>query len=360
MPDALRIGIVSWDFDPPQGGLGRAMRGLRDELEAMGHAVETLTPANGGWLLGCTRFAGGQMLFSLLLPLVLRRWIVRVRLAILIAPCGPCGVFLPPVPGCKRILIAYHTYAQQARAVPGQRWKKLFVPWERRMLRGADAIFCYAESAWKALQNEYGIAESAIRFLPQLWDWRSWAFAAEPEREPGLCVCVGRLNARKNAEVLLRAWPAVAERMPDARLVLVGEGPHARRIDARIRSMPSVSRIASMPQEDLRRLVGRAALILCPSRLEGFGLAAAEAMASGACVIASGVDGLHDLIRHEDTGLLVPSEDASAWAAAILGMFDDDALRSSLGIVAQQRLLDAFDPSDARQRLTEALEALAA
>jgi glycosyltransferase involved in cell wall biosynthesis len=85
----------------------------------------------------------------------------------------------------------------------------------------------------------------------------------------------------------------------------------------------------------------RAAVVACPSRREGYGVVAREAMAYGRPVVASAVGGLVDAVEDEISGLLVPPGDAGALRAAIERLLGDPELRRRLGAAARE---------DARER----------
>ena len=80
-----------------------------------------------------------------------------------------------------------------------------------------------------------------------------------------------------------------------------------------------------VPHDELQALYGRAAVVVCPSRSEGFGLVCAEAMAHGRAVVATRVGGLVDLVRDGETGLLVEPGDRAAMRAAIDRLLSDRA-----------------------------------
>ena len=146
------------------------------------------------------------------------------------------------------------------------------------------------------------------------------------------------------------------------RLVIVGDGPYRKevrsliaRLPVRQAGCPSVQWIPSLPQEELVRLVQRAEVAVCPSYLEGFGLACAEAMAAGTAVIASDCDGLRSLVRHRETGFLVPPGDPVALADAVATLLSDAALRKRLAEKACVSILRSFDRSDSVQQLLYAV-----
>lgn len=353
---ALRIGLVTWDFDPPKGGLGRAMQLLRRGLEECGFSVRMLTPQTSR-LLRITQRLGGHMLFSLLLPFVLEKWMRGHGIACLLFPCGPGGTFLVRVPrGAHLTVVVYHTYAQQCRAVPGQWWKRIFIPLERHTLHVAEKILCYSEDTARSLARDYQIEENRIVLLPQLLE--EAASVPVAEKDGALCVCIARLERRKGIDVLLRAWPRVEERVSEAQLVLIGDGILRRKIDRMIhRTRKSARRIPRLSDGDLHSLLERADVAVCPSFLEGFGLAAVEAMRSGAAVVAAKSDGLRSLVRDGETGMLVPPDDPTALADAIVHLLKNRELRDRMSASAKHDILTRFERGRAVVSLREALQA---
>ena len=134
-----------------------------------------------------------------------------------------------------------------------------------------------------------------------------------PWQGGGGLLAVGRRVPQKGHDVLLRALP------PGVRLRVVGEGPHA----------PETAGVSWLgTRHDLPQLYAAADAVVMPSRWEGFGLVALEAMAAGAPLIASDVPGLRDVVG--DAGILVPPGDVPELAAAIQRVLGDTALRADL------------------------------
>lgn len=350
-----RIGLVTWDYARSKGGMGVSLQWIVGELRAMGHGpwVCSPSPDQGSPFLSPTRTFGGQILFSLLLPFALGRWVRRHGIDRLMLPVGPGGVFLIRKPHIPVTSIVYHTYLQQSRAVPGQRWKRIFLPFERRTLRTATRVLCFCADTQRVLTKEYGLTNATV--LPHAVDIR----AAAPDKDDAHIVCVARLEARKGVDVLLAAWPRIRQRVPHARLTIVGKGSGARKTDRMIARLPGVSRVHGLSRPALDALIAHAAVALCPAYLEGFGLAAAEAMAAGTVVVASDVDGLHSLIAHNRTGLLVPPGDSAALAHAVVHVLTDDALRTRLGRAAREEIRMLHDPAACARAIVDAVTALA-
>lgn len=349
------IGIVSADYHPPKGGLGRALQEMADTLRARGRTVRILSQPASAW----GRHAG-HLGFSALLPFRLRRWTREEGIGLLLYPVGPGGIFLPHVPSsCLTVAIVYHTYAQQARLVPGQSWKCLFLPWERASLRRARRVLCYAEDTRQALTDIYHLDVRTVHLLPQIFSLAFWSEKSAEPRRPLHCVCVARLEARKGVETVVRAWSLVRSMLPSATLTIVGSGIQASRIDSYIAGDPSIRRISGLESAELRTELRTASLALCPAYLEGFGLAAAEAMATGTPVIASDAEGLRSLLAHDRTGWLVPARDAEAWAAAIVRLLSDSALRERLAAAAAADIASRLERGAAEEALLAALGRMA-
>jgi glycosyltransferase involved in cell wall biosynthesis len=141
------------------------------------------------------------------------------------------------------------------------------------------------------------------------------------EDDPPHVLYAGRLSPEKGVLELL----AAANGLP---LVIVGDGPLRARVP---------QALGFVPHDELERCYTRAAVVACPSRREGFGVVAAEAMAHGRPVVASAVGGLLDLITHEETGLLVPPRDVGALRGALQRLLDDAELRRRLGDAGRAR-----------------------
>jgi glycosyltransferase involved in cell wall biosynthesis len=146
---------------------------------------------------------------------------------------------------------------------------------------------------------------------------------------------------RKGLDVLLDAWELVCAKRPDALLILVGTGRNTAELRERVTSNPRIKWIDRyvLDREELWRYLAAADVYTLPSRHEGFAVAPLEAMASGLPIVAADAPGIADLLSggQEAGGLIVPREDPSALAAALLRLLDDDALARELGARGRRR-----------------------
>ncbi|MFO7572218.1 MAG: glycosyltransferase family 4 protein [Gaiellaceae bacterium] len=144
--------------------------------------------------------------------------------------------------------------------------------------------------------------------------------------EPPHVLFVGRLSEEKGILELLEATEGIPR-------VIVGDGPLRDRVpDA----------VGFVPPRELAPYYERAAVVACPSRREGYGVVAREAMAHGRPVVASAVGGLLDAVEDGVTGILVPPGDAEALRATIERLLADAELRARLGEAARSRARERF------------------
>jgi phosphatidylinositol alpha-mannosyltransferase len=158
---------------------------------------------------------------------------------------------------------------------------------------------------------------------------------------------VGRLEKRKGLRFLLRAWPAVRERNPEARLVVVGRGRPLegyRRFAARQGWSPrDVVFAGYVPSEDMPRYYQAADIFCAPNTgQESFGIVLLEAMAAGAPIVASDIPGYRDVVAHGQQGFLVKPQDPASIADTIGRLLADPDLRERMRLAGpvKARLYD--------------------
>ena len=108
-----------------------------------------------------------------------------------------------------------------------------------------------------------------------------------------------------------------------------------------------------MPPAEVGPYYERAAVVVVPSRREGYGVVAREAMAYGRPVVATAVGGLVDAVEDGVTGLLVAAGDVKAIRHAVSRLLDDPALRRRLGEAARDQARERFSASAARDAVAE-------
>lgn len=158
----------------------------------------------------------------------------------------------------------------------------------------------------------------------------------------------GRTAPVKGHDVLVKAASQLVEGGLSIEVSLVGGGkgvPRLRKEVAKQGLQDVVSIHDAVPHPALMDWMNRADLIVIPSRREGFGLVAAEAMALGRPVVATDVGGLSEVLDDKRTGLLVPPEEPDALAQAIRVLIGDSALREEMARAGQRSAKKLYSPS---------------
>jgi glycosyltransferase involved in cell wall biosynthesis len=148
-----------------------------------------------------------------------------------------------------------------------------------------------------------------------------------------LIVHVSRLAAEKNYPLLFESFAAIRTQRPDAKLVVVGDGPLRKKL---ARQNPHVHFTGFLSRDALAVHYASADLFLYPSLTETFGNVTTESMASGLPVVAFDYAAAARFIRHGENGWLVPFGDHAAFVKAAIEVASDSALRYRLGPAARK------------------------
>jgi len=148
--------------------------------------------------------------------------------------------------------------------------------------------------------------------------------------------CVARLVPVKGVDCLLDAWPAVRAAVPGAMVVFVGDGPLRSSLEAAAAARGIRDAVVFLGvRDDVAELLPMFDLVVLPSRNEGMGRAAVEALAAGRPVVGSRISGLQDVVRDGETGLLVPPGDVPALGRAIVRCLTERPLRERMSAHAK-------------------------
>lgn len=234
----------------------------------------------------------------------------------------------------------------------------------RRRLFERGALFLAVSEAVRERAIEQGYPAGRTVTLHNGVDLEHFAPAAEAP-EPGLILHVGRLVEKKGTGALLDALGAV----PAARLVVVGDGPHRRRLEGRALRLGLRERVTftgELPQEEVRRWMRRAWLLAAPSvtardgDAEGLPTVICEAAAAGLPVVASTHPGIGEAVVDGETGLLAREGDVPALASAIARLLGKPALRERMATAARRLAEERFSRSRQIARLEAHYDALLA
>jgi glycosyltransferase involved in cell wall biosynthesis len=204
-------------------------------------------------------------------------------------------------------------------------------PLARLLVRRARVVVCASTSL---ADDARALGARDVRVIPA--GVRLPDVVAEPD-EPPHVLYVGRLSEEKGVREL-------AEAARDIPLVVVGDGP--------LRGLFPHA-VGFVPPAELGPYYERAAVVVVPSRREGYGAVAREAMAHGRPVVATAVGGLVDAVEDGVTGVLVPSCEPDALREALVRLLGEPTSRRRLGDAARRHARGRFSVIVARERTVD-------
>jgi phosphatidylinositol alpha-mannosyltransferase len=349
----MKIGIVSPYAYPRPGGANSYIREQYEQLRALGHDVRILTapwgddpPAQDVIQIGqaiAVPYNGsiGRITLSLRLEYLVERTLKREQFDV-IHHHEPLVPFLSlqilDSARCPNVA-TFHAFGGFSLSY----W--LGRPIGEHYLRKLSARIAVSTAA-KHFVSSYFPGE--YRIIPNGVDVDFYAHARPfPEYRDGKIniLFVGRLEPRKGAVYLLRAYAKLKQRYPDTRLMLVAAGRQegALRRFVRENGLRDVLFAGRVSDIDKARFYRTADIFCAPSTgQESFGIVLLEAMAAGRAVVASDIHGYKKVVQRNVTGLLVEPKDPDALCSALAQLIDDPALRDRFGATGARRATD-FD-----------------
>lgn len=346
----MKVAMVSpYDFAWP-GGVNAHVSQLSRELRRRGHDVTVIAPQTTA--VDEDQFGGrGEFIpMGRSVPLsaggstarvTLSWWLWRrVRLLMAREKFDVVHVHEPLAPILPLMVLqhsravnvgTFHAFSDQQRLY---RWSRFALRGWHSRLHGRIAV---SEAARTFVAPHF--PQRAYRVIPNGIDYRRFADAEPwPALRDGTknVLFVGRKDERKGLRYLLEAFASLCEGRDDVRLVVVGPGQPDRVCTdwvnvIRSRGEDAVKLVGPVSNEDLPRYYASADVFCSPATGgESFGIVLLEAMAAGAPVVASDIDGYRDVVTHERDGLLALPRNPSAIANAISRVIDNPDLAREL------------------------------
>lgn len=231
-------------------------------------------------------------------------------------------------PKAKRIVTVHDMIPE---LMPQTRRRLDFLTLKKRYVTRADHVICVSEATKADLIKIYGQIDAPISVVHHGVDP---AFTPGAARHPGLpakyILDVGNRSQYKDAVVLMRAFAQVAKDEPDLALLFVGGGPFTADEQRTLQQLGIENRAVqvNLPDSAMPAAYGNAQAMVFPSRFEGFGLPALEAMACGTPTILANATSLPEV--GGDAAAYFPPGDDSALAAEITRVLHDEQWREQL------------------------------
>jgi glycosyltransferase involved in cell wall biosynthesis len=172
-----------------------------------------------------------------------------------------------------------------------------------------------------------------------------------------LATMIAALRAPKGHRTAIAAWSDVVAAAPDARLLVVGDGPERARLQQQVAHQGLGEHVLLLGgRADVARLLRASTLAVLPSLTEALPTSLIEAAACGLPVVATDVGGVGEVVQHGRTGILVPPGDTGAFARAVVNVLGDPDRRARMGAVARDVAEDRFDLHQWASRLRDLYE----
>ena len=225
------------------------------------------------------------------------------------------------------------------------------------LLRLANAVTATTPTL-ADLTAAYGsIRRDTIRVIPFGVDVERFeATPPPPSSAPPTVGFLKHLRPIYGPDVLIQAMRLVLHRMPEARLVMIGDGPMRPSLEAMAKQLniaPSVKWLGAISHEQVPAALAEIDVLAMPSRQEAFGVAALEAQAAGRPVVASNLVGIRHAVVPDQTALLTPSDDPQALADALLRLLESPELRRAMGQAGREFVSRNFQWSTCVQQMMD-------
>jgi glycosyltransferase involved in cell wall biosynthesis len=236
---------------------------------------------------------------------------------------------LPRRPWERRLLT--HVYGEGIRKARYGQVREAVDRWAGARF---DRVVGISRSVQQYLISSHGYPPSKVDCIPLGWEGTPLPPSREPR--PPTVVCVAKFRPEKGHDVLLDAFAIVRREVPDARLVLVGQGELQERLRARIHALDLAGSVEiTGPVDDVWPYLADADVFALASSSEAYGIAIAEAMAAGLPVVASDVGGIPELVVPGVSGELFAPGDAPALAAHLTRLLTSPDLRRRMSTAAR-------------------------
>ncbi|RJQ69608.1 glycosyltransferase family 1 protein [Pseudonocardiaceae bacterium YIM PH 21723] len=362
--------LITNDFPPRVGGIQTYLHSLATRLPAEDLVV--YAPAFSGHQefdaaqpFEVVRHAGGLMLP---VPDVLRRareiLIAKECTGVWFGASAPLALITPWLrqAGARRVLACTHGHEVGWSMFPGSRQVL------RKIGDTVDVLTFVSRYTRSRFASAFG-PQAALEYLPSGVDTEFF----RPDREAGarirerhgltdrpVIVCVSRLVARKGQDMLVKALPEIHKSVPDAALLIVGEGPYLdslRRLAHEAGVIDHVVFTGEVPWEEIPAHYNAGDVFAMPCRtrgkgldVEGLGLVFLEAAACGLPVVAGRSGGAPEAVRDGETGFVVEGTDVAELSEVLTSLLADRQAAVTMGRLGRVWVESAWDWSRLAER----------
>ena len=367
--------LVTNDFPPRAGGIQSYVQALAqrlppDDLVVYAPAWPGAAEFDAGQRFPVVRHPGSLMLPVATVARRARRLVAEHRLdAVWFGAAAPLALLTPTLrrAGVRRAVASTHGHEVGWSMLPGARQAL------GRIGRQVDVVTFVSRYARGRIAAALGPL-AALEYLPPGVDTelfrpdagaRGALRAALGLGDRPVVACISRLVARKGQDQLIRALPEILRTVPDAVLLIVGDGPDRAALERRVSDAGLSSHVVftgPVPWAELPAHYAVADVFAMPCRtrgrgldVEGLGIVFLEASAAGLPVVAGNSGGAPETVQQDRTGVVVDGRDVSAIAEAVSRLLLDRVLAQRWGTAGREWIRSSWDWQRSADRLAHLL-----
>jgi len=215
---------------------------------------------------------------------------------------------------------------------------------DRYTIKNADIVITPSTEIMNILLREFKTPPSKIRVVPRGVDLNGLFKKSSWENvDRNLIFFAGRLDEEKGIQHVIKSMEYILKEIPQATLVIAGGGPQESNFKRLAQKLaPSVKFIGKISYRQMSKWYGKCNIFLMHSRFESFGAVTVEAMASGRPVVASSTGGSIDIVKNDETGILVEFGDVKGIADAVIKILKDEELAKKMGETGRKRVEEEY------------------
>ena len=380
------ICLVSYEFPPMTGGEGSYTYGLFTALSGLGYDVKVITTNRG--VNENAEIAEGNVIRVPTKPLFkLFSFGIQSKKALEKLSTQDLNLvhytndyqYIAKGINAPTIATIHHPYAAEKRIIKENigytdsihyslyRRIEFVARMEKKICEKVDRVIAVSNYTAKTLIEEYHVPSKSITVIPNAVDTdrfnpkidghairEKMGLHSEP-----VILFVGRFDHTKGIRYLIEAFSMLINKIPDAKLILVGKGPLKKSLQMSVNNSAlkkSVIFYGAASNKELPQIYASSNVVVLPSLIEGFGIVLLEAMATAKPCVAAKVGGTEDAIEDGVSGFFVPPADSKALFEKLLMLLEDKELSKKFGNASRKRVEKMFTWERVAQQTIELYE----
>lgn len=267
-------------------------------------------------------------------------------------PCGHAAALLSRHFRIPFVVTVHGRDAFSARQVPG--WPGAWCARaSRRVYAAARRVIGVSRHVGDEVQKEMG-ERSAVSVVYNGVDPVRFSPADDPAQP--VLLTVGNLIPTKGHELIVRALAALRPQFPELTWEVIGDGPEldrVRQLAGELGVLAAIRFLGRQNRMEVAEACRRSTVFVLPSRYEGLGCVYLEAMASGKVAVGCMGQGIEEVIRHGESGWLVPPDSREELIEGLRTLLRDDSRRKQIGAAARETILQSFTLQHQAHRLLD-------